>query len=286
MSTFVKRKSVLYFFCKPLISSYETFMENDSTKLNTIGKAIAVFEAIRSANRALSIKELADALGLNKSSLHHHIKTLTEFGYLQQDSASRKYDIGLKLVSVGQTYLQRLDVRERGHLFLEQLSVELNETVHMLVLDHNQAVYVDKVEVQRPPGSLQCSSFIGMRTHLHSTASGKVLLSNLSNAALGGLLGHIQLPSITQHTVTDLATLEKALSQTKDRGYGLDLQENGLGLQCVAVPILDLHSQCIAAISASTLVSNTSQEALEGEVLEKLKETGLKISMAMGYAPA
>jgi len=145
-------------------------MENDSTKLNTIGKAIAVFEAIRSANRALSIKELADALGLNKSSLHHHIKTLTEFGYLQQDSASRKYDIGLKLVSVGQTYLQRLDVRERGHLFLEQLSVELNETVHMLVLDHNQAVYVDKVEVQRPPGSLQCSSFIGMRTHLRESS--------------------------------------------------------------------------------------------------------------------
>lgn len=260
-------------------------MENETARLNTIGKAISVIEAIRSANRALSIKEMADTVGLNKSSLHHHVKTLTEFGYLQQDSASRKYDIGLNLVSVGQTYLQRLDVRERGHLFLEQLSEQLNETVHMLVLDHTQAVYIDKVEVQRPPGSMRCSSYIGMRTHLHSTASGKVLLSNLEGVALDSVLGQIQLPAITQHTMTDLPALEKELALSKDRGYGLDLQENGLGLQCVAVPILNLHSQCIAAISASTLFSNTSQETLESEVLEKLQETGLKISTAMGYVP-
>lgn len=261
-------------------------MEKENTKLNTIGKAISVFEAIRSANRALSIKEMADAVGLNKSSLHHHVKTLTEYGYLQQDPASRKYDIGLNLVSVGQAYLQRLDVRERGHSFLEQLSEQLNETVHMLVLDHHQAVYVDKVDVQRPTGSLRCSSFIGMRTHLHSTASGKLLLSNLEGSALDSVLGHIPLPAITPHTMTDLPALEKELALTKERGYGLDLQENGLGMQCVAVPILNLHAQCIAAISASTQVSSTSQETLEGEVLEKLKDAGMKISAAMGYMPA
>ena len=260
-------------------------MEEKNTKLNTIGKAISVFEAIQSARKPLSIKEISEVVGLNKSSLHHHIKTLKEFGYLQQNPESRKYDIGLNLVRVGQAYLQRLDVRERGHLFLEQLSKQLNETVHMLVLDHNQAVYVDKVDVQRPPGSLQCSSFIGMRTNVHSTASGKVLLSNLEGAALDNILHNIQLLPITQHTLTDTTAFEKELALTKNRGYGLDLQENGLGLQCVAVPILNLHSRCIAAISASTLVSNASQETLEGEVLEKLKETGLKISMAMGYIP-
>jgi len=260
-------------------------MEEQSTKLNTIGKAISVFETIQSARRPLSIKEISEAMGLNKSSLHHHIKTLTEFGYLQQNPESRKYDIGLNLVRVGQAYLQRLDVRERGHLFLEQLSGQLNETVHMLVLDQHQAVYVDKVDVQRSPGSLQCSSYIGMRTNVHSTASGKVLLSNLESTTLTRILSSLELPSITQHTLTNLAALESELTLTKDRGYGLDLQENGLGLQCVAVPILNLHSQCIAAISASTLVSKTSQETLEGEVLEKLKETGMKISTAMGYIP-
>jgi len=260
-------------------------MEEQSTKLNTIGKAILVFETIQSARRPLSIKEISEALGLNKSSLHHHVKTLTEFGYLHQDPESRKYDIGLNLVRVGQAYLQRLDVRERGHLFLEQLSKQLNETVHMLVLDQHQAVYVDKVDVQRAPGSLQCSSYIGMRTNVHSTASGKVLLSNLEKATLRGILSDLQLTPVTQYTLTDIMAFKEELALTKERGYGLDLQENGLGMHCIAVPIRNLHSQCIATISASTLLSNTSQETLEGEVLEKLKETGMKISTAMGYIP-
>ena len=134
---------------------YEVHMSENTIKLNTIGKAIAILETIRDAKHPLSIKEIAEAVGLNKSSLHHHIKTMTEFGYLQQDPDSRKYDIGLNLVRVGQAYLQRLDVRERGHLFLEELSRQLNETVHMLVLDNHEAVYVDKVDVNHQPGALQ-----------------------------------------------------------------------------------------------------------------------------------
>ena len=260
-------------------------MDAKITKLNTIGKAISIFETIRLAKHPLSIKEIADTVGLNKSSLHHHIKTLTEFGYLQQDPDSRKYDIGLNLVRVGQAYLQRLDVRERGHLFLEQLSKQLNETVHMLVLDHDEAVYVDKVDVHHQPGTLQCSSFIGLRTDVYSTASGKVLLSNLERGSLDVILKNIQPHPITPYTLTDITKLEKELALTKERGYALDLQEHALGLQCIAVPVLNLHSQCVAAISVSCPIATISRETLESEVLEKLKETGKKISVAMGYIP-
>jgi DNA-binding IclR family transcriptional regulator len=260
-------------------------MEDKSTKLNTIGKAISVFETIQSAKQPLSIKEISEAVGLNKSSLHHHIKTLTEFGYLQQNSETRKYDIGLNLVRVGQAYLQRLDVRERGHVFLEELSKQLNQTVHMLVLDHNEAVYVDKVDVNHQPGALHCSSYVGLRTDVYSTASGKVLLSNLESGSLEKVLKSIKTHAITQHTETRISEIKKELVITKERGYGLDLQEHSLGLQCIAVPILNLHSQCVAAISVSCPITTISTEMLENEVLDALKITGGKISAAMGYIP-
>jgi len=260
-------------------------MDESNSKLNTIGKAIAVFEAIRSAKHPLSIKELSEAIGMNKSSLHHHIKTLTEFGYLQQDAESRKYDIGLNLVRVGQAYLQRLDVRERGHLFLEQLSKELSQTVHMLVLDHHEAVYVDKVDVNHQPGALQCSSFIGLRTDVYSTASGKVMLSNLETGSLNNILNIIQFNPITNHTITDLSEFKKELTLTKERGYGLDLEEHSHGLQCIAVPILNVHSQCVAAVSVSCPIATISTQMLENEILKKLNNTGKKISTAMGYIP-
>lgn len=265
------------------VSYYEMLMDNLEFKLNTVGKAIAIIETIQKANRPLSIKDIAESLGINKSSLHHHIKTLTENGYLQQDGESRKYDIGLNLVRVGQSYLQRLDVRERGHHFLEQLSRKLSETVHMLVLDKDEVVYVDKVDVNHQPGALKCTSFIGLRRDVYSTASGKVLLSHLERGALDNILNGLTMSPLTEHTITKKNKFREELVMVRERGYALDLQENALGLQCIAVPIFNLHSQCVAAISVSSPVASISRETLESEIRHHLLETGRKISEAMGY---
>jgi len=260
-------------------------MEELIKKTNTVGKAITIFETLRTAKRPLSVKELADAMEINKSSLHHHIKTLTAVGYLQQDPESRKYDIGLNLVRTGQSYLQRLDLRDCGHAQLEELSRKLNETVHMLVLDGDEVVYVDKVDIQHQSGALQCSSFVGLRTDVYSTASGKVLLSNLASEELDLLLEKLTMQAITPHTLTDIAALENELLITKERGYGLDLQEHSLGLQCIAVPVFNAHSKCVAAVSVSCPEANVSRSMLEGEVCDALRNTGLRISAAMGYRP-
>ena len=258
-------------------------MKNSNSQLNTVGKAVAIIETLRMAGRPLSIKEIAETLGLNKSSLHHHIKTLNENGYLQQDGESRKYDIGLNLVRVGQAYLQRLNVRERGHYYLEQLSRKLSETVHMMVLDREELVYIDKVDVNHRPGDLKCSSFIGLRTDVYSTAAGKMLLSHLQRGALEEILLNLNIQPITKFTLTTKAELLEELILTKERGYALDLQEHVVGLQCIAVPIFNMHSQCIASISVSGPVATISRETLETEILKHLTETAYKISLAMGY---
>lgn len=260
-------------------------MEDKKDKLNTIGKAIAIIETIQNANRSMSIKDIAETLEINKSSLHHHMKTLCEFGYLQKDDESRKYDIGLELVRAGQSYLQRLNVRERGHHHLAQLSKQLSETVHMLVLDQTEVVYVDKVDVNHQPGALQCSSYIGHRTDVYSTAAGKVLMAHLELGARDKILASVDIRPLTEHTITDKEKYLENLAEVRVQGYALDLEEHSLGLQCIAVPILNLHSQCVAAISVSCPVSIITRETLEQEILKKLKETGLQISMTMGYIP-
>ena len=118
---------------------------------------------------------------------------------------------------------------------------------------------------------------------MYSTASGKVLLSNLEQGALTVILQNLEPKQITKYTQTDIAELEKELLRTKELGYALDLQEHSLGLQCIAVPVLNLHSQCIAAISVSCPIATISGDMLEGPVLAALQETGKNISAAMGY---
>jgi len=252
-------------------------------KLNTVGKAIAIIETISLAARPLSIKEISETMGLNKSSLHHHIKTLTENGYLQQDSETRKYDIGLCLVRVGQSFLQRLNVRESGHRYLSTLSDTVGQTVHMLVLDGAEAVYVDKIDATR--GALKFSSYIGLRTDLYSTASGKVLLGHQEPAMLAQILPQINMVPITSATNTDMDVLLAELVETKARGFGLDQEEHERGVQCISVPVFNQASQCVAAISVSRPIATASAESLETEVLHHLQATALEISRSLGYTP-
>ncbi len=122
-----------------------------------------------------------------------------------------------------------------------------------------------------------------LRTDVYSTAAGKMLLSHLQRGALEEILQNLNMQPITEYTLRSKTELRKELTLTKERGYALDLQEHVVGLQCVAVPILNMHSQCIAAISVSGPIATISRDMLETEILPQLKKTAYKISLAMGY---
>ena len=87
----------------------------------------------------------------------------------------------------------------------------------------------------------------------------------------------------TPHTITNMDSFKAELTQTKNRGSGLEVQENSIGLQCVAVPTLNLNGECIAAISVSSQVALVGQDTLESHILAKLLETGKRISTEMGH---
>lgn len=243
-----------------------------------------VIETIYQAQRSLSIKELAAELGMHKSTLHHLVSTLTEFGFLAQDPDTRKYNIGLHLVEIGQAYLQQLDLRSIAHPFLERLAMEAGETAHLLILDHNDVVYIDKVENLSQPTALRCSSYIGRRAGAYATAAGKALLAHLPEADIRNYLAHQELSAKTPYTITDPAQLLEELQRIKKYGFALDRQENEVGLQCVAAPIFSREAKCIAALSVSGPVSRMIPERIKETLLPLVKQTAKQISAALGYA--
>lgn len=257
---------------------------NGKTKVNSVGKAIKVMELLHKARRSLSIKEIADELGMHKSTLHHLVSTLTEFGFLSQDPETRKYHIGLHLVEIGQAYLEQLDLKNTAHPFLERLAMEAKETVHLMILDQYDAVYIDKLEDLTQLSALRCSSYIGRRASAYSTAAGKVLLAHLPPAALHDYLACQKLTPITEHTITNPQILLEQLKQIKKAGFALDLQENEVGLQCVAAPVFDLKGRCIAALSISGPVSRMSTPRIEKKFKPLAKSTAKQISQALGFS--
>ncbi len=231
----------------------------------------------------MSVKEISEEIGINKSSIHHHLKSLCNHGFLQQDLESRKYDIGYSLIEIGQSYLNRIDITQVAHQNLIELNRELNQTIHLFIRDGLDIIYLDKVDTQHSPGSLKCSSYIGQRTDLFSTAAGKVFLSNLEIDALDSILDKLNFVPKTPKTIIDKSQLLRDINGVKTKGFALDLEEHSLGLQCIAIPIYNQFSECIAVLSVSCRVDQITEKVLKGEILTSLKNVSNIISQKMGF---
>ena len=176
----------------------------------------------------MGIKELATELEMPKSTLHHIITTLVETGFLSQDPLSRTYNIGFHLVEIGQAYLEQLDLRKVARSYLERLSLEVKEIVHLLILDQGEVVYIDKVENHTQEGTLRCSSFIGRRASAYSTAAGKVLLSYLPAEVLRSYLVSQKLRPKTEYTITSSETLHEQLLEVREKNVLLTARKTRL----------------------------------------------------------
>ena len=126
--------------------------------VQTIGRVSSILDILGQSPRGIAIRELSSRLKLPKGTTHRLLSSLSYFGYVRQDSKTRNYFLGLKLVELGNLLLSQLDFRKEAEPFLRDLAERTRETVHMVILDRNEIVYVDKVETDQHTGGLKMAS--------------------------------------------------------------------------------------------------------------------------------
>jgi DNA-binding IclR family transcriptional regulator len=182
------------------------------------------------------------------STAHRLLTTMIRQGYCRQNPETGRYALGSKLFHLGEVCLGQLDLRELARPFLERLCRETGETANLVVLDGQDALYLDKVE---SPQNLRIFSRIGHRTPLYCTAVGKVLLAYRPAAESEDLLGKGPLRPLTRHTITSPARLRRELAQVRKRGFAVDKEECEEGAYCVAMPVRNAQGRIEAALSVS-----------------------------------
>ena len=133
--------------------------------IQSVERAFSILELFQEGGAPeRSVKEISEALGLNKSTTFGLINTLTNLGYLQQNEENQKYVLGLKLLSFSNAVKVQNIIIRSVHPYLEQISRKYGETVHCAVGQKGGVIYVDKVEAT---GSIYISTQIGTRNDLH-----------------------------------------------------------------------------------------------------------------------
>ena len=251
--------------------------------VQTIERASSILDILGQSPQGISIRELSAKIKLPKGTTHRLLSSLSYFGYVRQDPKTRNYLLGLKLVELGQLLLGQLDLRKEAEPFLKDLAERTKETVHMVILDRNEVVYIDKVETDQHTSGLRMASRVGLRNPAHSCAVGKVLLADLSGEVLNNFVKEKGLPKKTENTITNFTQLKEHLNLVRGQGYAIDDEENEKGIRCVAAPIRNEAGRAVAAVSISGPAFQVTKKVVQESLRKEVMESAIKISKRLGF---
>ncbi|HET7580267.1 MAG TPA: IclR family transcriptional regulator [Bacillales bacterium] len=247
--------------------------------IQAVERALRILDLFDEYSPELKITEISNRMNLNKSTVHSLLKTLQKHHYIEQDLESGKYKLGMKLFERGNFVVHNLDIKMVARRHLIDLSIKSGHTIHLVVLDGKEGVYIDKVE---GTSATILYSRIGRRVPIHCSAVGKVLVAFKDQLELNQILDGYTFNKQTSNTLTNEKDFYRELEKIRSRGYAIDNEENEPGVFCMAVPIRDHTGQVIAAISISMPSPRIKREET-AQVVPMLKEVGSNISKQMGY---
>jgi IclR family pca regulon transcriptional regulator len=249
----------------------------------SLERGLAILTCFTPHRPVRGIADIADDLGMSRSTTHRYVVTLVELGYLEQD-ARRKYRLGLRVTDLGMSALNSTGLREHAHPYLEELRQRTSYTVSLAVLDGADILYVDRVQSRRRgQGHIDLNLAPGSRLPAYCTAMGKILLANLPNAELHRLLTSMKLTKRTPNTITSKTALRQELEQIQDEGVAVNDQELVPEVHSIAAPVRDDAREVVAAINIAAATSAISLEELVDGLSPHLISTAARISARLGY---
>ncbi len=249
----------------------------------SLERGLAILSCFTPKRPVLGIADIADELGMSRSTTHRYVITLLALGYLEQ-GASRKYRLGLRVTDLGMSALNSTGLREHAHPYLEELRQRTSYTVSMAVLDGEEILYVDRARsFRRGQGKVNGDVTTGSRLPAYCTAMGKLLLANLPEADQRELISSLKLVKHGPNTITGKKALREELDQVLDANFAVDDEELAGELYSVAAPVRNESRDVVAAIDIAAPSSMISLGELVDALGPHLISTADRISARLGY---
>lgn len=221
----------------------------------TIAKALDVLDLVAQLERPVRFSELLSLSPHPKATLYRLVQNLTALGMLKYDTDRQTYAPGLRLVRLAHAAWRQSSLAPIARPFIDALSAQVGETVHLAQMDGGQVLYVDKRNAAEP---LEMFSQAGKVGPGYCTGVGKAMLAFLSDEALDVALSQQAWFAHTAHTHTCRESLCAEFEEIRADGVAYDREEHEPGIICVAAPILSDLNRSIGALSVTTSTARKS----------------------------
>ena len=233
-------------------------------QIQSVETTLRMIEILKDREGA-GVTELADALGLNKGTVHTHLSTLRENEYVINDDGT--YRLSLRFLDLGEFVKDRVEFYEVVKNEVHDLAQDCGEVAQFATEEHGKAVYLYKSESEQ---GVQTASRTGMREYLHCLSLGKAMLSAFPRERVEEIVDRHGLPQYTENTVSSRSELFAELETVRERGYATDDGEKIAGLRCVAAPVVASDGEVIGAISVTGPASRMQDERWEQTLPDKV----------------
>lgn len=250
---------------------------NDRPMAQTARKTLEIVEIIGSRESA-TLTELAEEIGMAKSTILRHLNTLEEYGYIER--SQHEYRLGAQFVTrTGQLRSQRI-----GYLLAEEYIEDLlRETGERVLFNIEQNGYQIVLFRRTGPEILRNRSKIGQSGLLHDTASGKAMLATMDKKRIATILDQHGLPKTTENTIHTREELFEELATIQERGFAVSTEEAAIGYNGIATAIEYDTGELLGAIGIAGPSHRLSESKMEDELADLLTEKAQELEIQIRY---
>jgi len=251
--------------------------EKERYFIRSLAKGLNLLKSLADAKQALTLSEIAQALGTNNASATRLCYTLEHMGFIRRDK-ERKFHLTPNVLKLGYSAICELEWRDIAMHYLEELFEEVQENISLSVLDGSEILYLIRL---RKNELLPFTIRIGSRFPAYCTGMGKVLLAMGPKDKTQDVINSLEFSSLTPHTIAQIDKFKRELDLVRKKGYAINYEELSLGACAVAAPVLDNANCAFAAISIAVSTVNYKKKDLEKKLIPSVLKTSRKISDAL-----
>jgi DNA-binding IclR family transcriptional regulator len=234
---------------------------------------LAILKKIAAAKRALTITQISEICEMPKGKVHHYLTSFCRSGFLIKGE-DVKYSLGSELVLLGLEAVDAMDLNEIAIPYLKELSEAINETVYLSLWGLNGPFFIRSIESKR---AVSIGIRVGSQVSVTRSSAGKIFAALLAREETEAIID-----TELEANQTDAESFERELRKISEQGYAQSDSTIAPGIVGVSCPVFNRAGIITAAVTILAL-SGTLDTSENSEAIRLLRETGLKLSAALGY---
>ncbi|WP_066174885.1 IclR family transcriptional regulator [Bacillus marinisedimentorum] len=253
-------------------------MAIEKNSIRALDRAFDIIESFSFKEPLLTLVEIAEKTGLANATVHRSLKTMIDRGYIEKDSKTGKFKLGMEFVRVGGVVVQSTDVVSIATPFLEKLAKTTELNTNLSVYDRGKALCLINIESFHRFGH---EIKVGQRLPIYAGALSKAIFAALPEQEIEKIISQ-DLELFTPNTIAEKEVLLNELNIIKERGYSVSKGELSLGVKAFAKPLFNYEHKMVGGIAISG-PDYFIKEEMEENLLNELNNTADEISKELGF---